>query len=151
MYKPIVLLICVSCCVGILNAQGGLYGLDWGASHEAASLILIDQGFKIQAHTPEQIIMVPLDEEPITGIEMRFDGQKDRLAGWSIGYSFLEEEDMGELVIGALISRHGPDFEKTTEGIYLWQLGNGQTVRAGWDYFKAMFVVDYRQESLETR
>ena len=151
MYKPIVLLICVSCCVGILNAQGGLYGLDWGASHEAASLILIDQGFKIQAHTPEQIIMVPLDEEPIKGIELRFDGQKDRLAGWSIGYSFLEEEDMGELVIGALISWHGPVFEKEANGIYRWDLGSGQTVRAGWDFFKAMFVVDYRQESLEAR
>ena len=147
MYRSIILLICVSFCVGILHAESGLFGLSFGDSREAATLTLGKQGFKLELDLPEQIVMVPLEEEPIKGIEIRFNAQTDSLTGWSIGYSLLEEEDMGELVIGALISWHGPMFEKKDTGIYRWDLGSGQSVSAGWDYFRGMFVVDYRQEA----
>jgi hypothetical protein len=144
MYRYILLISVILICAAQLQAQQGLYGLAFRDSHKTVSDKLVLQGFQADNSTASRIIMSPVGEDLIRGIELRFSSESDSLSGWSIGYSDYEEADMGGLVIGALISRHGPGFVKRAGGIYRWDMEDGHTVTAGWDHFRQLFVVDYR-------
>jgi len=145
MYRQIPLITLIIFCIGYLHAQEGLYGLVYGDSRDTASGKLVRQGFQVDDSLSTRLLMRPAGEDLIKGIELRFAVDSDSLAGWSIGYGFYEDEDMGELVGGAFISRHGPGFIKRDDGIYLWNMENNCLVTAGWDHFQQLFVVDYRQ------
>lgn len=162
MLKQAILILSLMACVPVLWAQSGLYGLEFGESAAAARLKLESQDFSVNGGevdptvsgtlaTAQQLIMVPEDDPFINGIELRFSPGVDSLNGWSIAYNFYEEEDMGELVIGALISRHGTAFANNAHGIYVWELGKDAQVIAGWDHFRKLFVVDYRQDGANNR
>lgn len=126
-----------------LSAQTGLFDLAFGDTSDTCDETLTYNGFEYSHETEEKVIYVPTDNAYVDSIELVFNAD-DELTSWSVCYLPQEDENIEEMVIDALVSRHGEDYDWDDEWeYYTWYLDDGHTIEAGWDLQYDLFWVDY--------
>ena len=128
-----------------LSAQTGLFDIRYGMTKEQAVEHLEDEGFSVTSDIDNSVEMSPEDNYYVSGIELEFtDGV---LQDWYIVYLLQEDEDIEDLVIEALVERHGDEYDIDEDmEMYYWYLGEGHWVYAGWDWAWEDFWVEYTTE-----
>jgi hypothetical protein len=126
----------------LLSAQTGLFDLSFGDSREDAIANLESQGFVVDSSGDTYITLSDPDNYYVDQIELVF--ADDSLENWYISYLYVDDEDIEELVMDALIGRHGDDYSWNDDmESYVWEFDNGNYVIAGWDYYDDYFYAEY--------
>lgn len=130
-----------------LGAQTGLFDISYDMNREEAIEHLGSEGFEVSKEVENRLELLPLDNYYVEKIEIDFTDDGEEITGWSITYWPQSDEDIEDLVMEALIGRHGEyyDWDDWLE-TYYWDLGEGHWVYAGWDWDYEMFWVDYTTE-----
>ncbi len=126
----------------ILGAQTGLFDLSFDIEADEAIEILEASGFKIINETSNRITFSDSENPYVDDIWLYFDNDGS-LDHWTIFYLPQDDEDIEDLVIDALIARHGVDFG--VNFIYeefIWELDAYHSVSAGW-WGESLFSVEY--------
>lgn len=143
--KKILVMGLIALMAAVLSAQTGLFDLSFGDSMDDAIEILESNGFSVDETGENYMVMVDEENYYVNYLRMNFaDGL---LVGWSIEYNDPDDEDIEDLVMDALVSRHGEDYywEDDWE-YYYWNLGDGAYVEAGWDWDYYYFWVEYYKD-----
>lgn len=127
-----------------LGAQTGLFDIRYDMSREEAIEHLGTEGFEISEENESQIEFIPLDNYYVEMIEIDFADDASGISSWAISYYPQSEEDIEDLVMEALVGRHGEyyDWDDWME-TYYWDLGDGHWVYAGWDWDYETYWVEY--------
>ncbi len=130
-----------------LGAQTGLFDISYGMSIQEAIDHMEEEGFTITDETEDWLELVPIDNYYVEKMELSFSEDGEDLQSWSITYLPVEDEDIEELVMDALVERHG-DYYEWDEYMeeYYWELDDSHWVYAGWDWDWETFWVDYTTE-----
>ncbi|MCB5224560.1 MAG: hypothetical protein WCY21_06775 [Candidatus Cloacimonadaceae bacterium] len=127
----------------VLGAQTGLFNLSFDIEADEAIEILEASGFEIIDETSDRIRFSDSENPYVDEIWLYFAGD-DSLESWTIFYLPQDDEDIEDLVMDALIERHGTDF--AVDFIYeefYWDLDEFHSVSASW-WGDALFNVEYR-------
>ncbi len=131
----------------VLGAQTGLFDISYGMSLEYAVAHLEEEGFTVSDETESWLELMPNDNYYVDEIELDFSDDGSELLGWSITYLPQDDEDIEDLVMEALVARHGDDYEwDDYMELYYWDLDGVHWVYAGWDWDYEKFWVDYTTE-----
>ncbi|MBW6513588.1 MAG: hypothetical protein K0B87_02400 [Candidatus Syntrophosphaera sp.] len=127
-----------------ISAQTGLFQINYDDTREAVLENLIGEGFAIDSDTGAWLKMVPTDNYLVESVELEFSPADSTLAAWTIIYFPPDDEDIEEIVVDALASWHGWDYEYDEYfEEYYWDLGNDRAVFAFYDYEYTAFIVQY--------
>ncbi len=127
-----------------LGAQTGLFDISYGMSIQAAIEDLEEQGFSVANQTEDWLELVPIDNYYVEKIELSFTEDGSELLSWIITYLSQEDEDIENLVMDALVGRHGDNYywDEDLELNY-WYLDDIHWVYAGWDWDYETYWVNY--------
>ena len=138
------LLLIMSALVFALGAQTGLFDLSYGDTRETALETLKQNGFEISTDDGTSVDLVPTDNYLVDRIYLTFNSDTSTLESWSIAYNPQEDEDIEQMVMDALISRHGEDYVWDDFYMqYYWSLENDRYVYAGYDYEEIYYWAEY--------
>ncbi len=128
-----------------LSAQTGLFDLSYGMTKAEAIEHLSGQGFSVSSDDGDSVTLTPDDNYYVDSMELDFGD--DILLEWSIVYLTQEDEDIEDLVMEALVSRHGEDYDWDDDmEMNYWNLGDGHWVYASWDWTWENYWVEYTTE-----
>ncbi len=130
-----------------LGAQTGLFDISYGMSIQAAIDNLGEAGFTVANQTEDWLELVSIDNYYVEKMELSFTEDGSVLVGWNIIYLPQEDEDIEELVMDALVERHG-DYAEWDDNMeyYFWNLDDIHWVYAGWDWDYETYWVEYTTE-----
>ncbi len=141
--KRMLLLVLLAISFVAVNAQTGLFEIRYGDTRSESIGLLESKGFVLSEAGETFVILVNESNPAVAYAELRFDAD-DLLIGWSIAYNDLEDEYIEDLVIEALESLHGDDWDYDYDlEYYLFVLDENHYVEAGWSYFDSYYWVDY--------
>jgi hypothetical protein len=145
--KKIIFTLLFITAVALAFAQTGLFGLSFGDSFSKATLALEEAGFIPGTMENGSIYFEVEEVEYVNWVQLKFDANI-MLTGWTVCYSDEVYDDCEDVVIEALVSWHGEDYDleynEYEDEFYVWQLENGKFVEAGWDgYYDDFYVVYY--------
>lgn len=130
-----------------LSAQTGLFDISYGMSMQEAIVHLDGEGFTVANETDDWLELVASDNDYVESIELSFSEDGSGLKSWLITYLDQDEEDIEDLVIEALDSRHGYDWEwDDSLEVYIWDIGDGHWAYAYWDWSYETFIAEYTTE-----
>ncbi|MDD4223033.1 MAG: hypothetical protein PHD87_00400 [Candidatus Cloacimonetes bacterium] len=128
-----------------LGAQAGLFDISYGMSREETIELMDIQDFSVADEGDNWLVLIPSDNYYVDSIEIRFAEDGSGISGWTIVYLPQDDEDIEDLVLEALIERHGDDYEWDYYLLeYCWDLDDeGHSVFAGWDWDGETYCAEY--------
>jgi hypothetical protein len=128
----------------MLAGQTGLFNISYYSSKQDAINNLEENGFQISQRNDTYISFTPEDNDLIDSIEVYFSDSDGSVDAWNVYYNYLEDDDTEDVVINALVSWHGEDYDYDSDNEeYTWELEGNHTVTAYWDTDYEYFCVIY--------
>ncbi|NLW19169.1 MAG: hypothetical protein GXY81_05715 [Candidatus Cloacimonetes bacterium] len=129
----------------VLSAQTGLFNLSYGMDADEASEILSESGFELYIENGNRLSFIDYDNYYVDEIVLNFSDYDGTLENWVVYYLQQDDEDIEDLVLDALIERHGDDFAVDFYNeVFIWELDDIHTIVAGWDDY--YLYVEYSTE-----
>lgn len=142
--KRIAILLAMLTLFVVLGAQTGLYELSFGDDSESCQDLMSEKGFYLEYDSGDVQTYYPDDNEFVDSIELEFDTYDDALIGWVVYYLPQDDSDIEEDILDILIEWHGDDYDWDDDAeVYVWELDDGHSVEAFWDWSIDNFCVTY--------
>jgi hypothetical protein len=142
--KRIAMLIALLVLFVTLGAQTGLFELSYGDDVDYCEELMAAKGFELSNDSGNVQTYVSEDNNWVDTIELEFDLYDGVLTGWSVYYNPQSDEDIEQEVLDILVEYHGDDYEwYDYDDYYVWDLENGHSVEAFWDWDYELFTVAY--------
>lgn len=126
----------------VLSAHTGLFNLSYGMDADEASQTLAESDFELYHEIDNRLSFIDFDNYYVDEIILYLSDYDGSLTDWVVYYLDQDDEDIEDLVLDALIERHGTDFAVNFfDEIFIWELDDIHTVFAGW--YDTYFYVEY--------
>ncbi|MDY0150956.1 MAG: hypothetical protein RBS43_01630 [Candidatus Cloacimonas sp.] len=144
MKRTLLIVVMMLAALGLFG-QKGLFGLSYGDSYAVAKELLeTNEGnFYETEHSSFSSVFTADDQKYVEQVTLYFDAERDELVAWLVYYNEVSEENIEEVVMGALQSLHD-EIEYWDEDLYCWvfKLNENHKVLAGYNW-DDQYVAEY--------